>query len=66
MSRKTAMVIGATGVSGRAIISHLEHSDDWDIVAVSRKKPHFDTLRVLSVDLMDEASCREASVPRAT
>jgi nucleoside-diphosphate-sugar epimerase len=59
MSRKTALVIGATGVSGRALVSHLEQRDDWSVIGVSRKKPYFPTrARFLSVDLMDEASCR--------
>ena len=60
MIKKTALVIGATGVSGRALISHLERNDDWNVIGVSRKKPYFETrARFLSVDLMDEASCRE-------
>jgi nucleoside-diphosphate-sugar epimerase len=59
MSRKTALVIGATGVSGRALVTHLERSDDWTVIGVSRKTPYFPTrARFLSVDLMDEASCR--------
>jgi nucleoside-diphosphate-sugar epimerase len=60
MSRKTALVIGATGVSGRALISHLEKDDEWDVIGVSRKMPYFETrARFLSIDLFDEASCRE-------
>lgn len=58
--KKTALVIGATGVSGRALISHLERQSDWDVIGVSRKKPYFETrARFLSVDLMDAANCRE-------
>jgi nucleoside-diphosphate-sugar epimerase len=61
MSAKTALVIGATGVSGRALVSHLEQRDDWSVIGVSRKKPYFPTrARFLSADLMDEASCRAA------
>src|SRR5262245_45712756 len=59
-AKKTALVIGATGVSGRALITHLERQPDWDVVGVSRKKPYFDTrARFISVDLMDAASCRD-------
>src|SRR5882724_5970499 len=58
-AQKTALVIGATGVSGRALISHLERQGDWNVIGVSRKKPYFETrARFLSVDLMDAASCR--------
>jgi nucleoside-diphosphate-sugar epimerase len=60
MDKKVALVIGATGVSGRALLSHLERQEDWDVVGVSRKKAYFDTrARFLSVDLMDETGCRE-------
>ena len=59
MASKTALVIGATGVSGRALISHLERNPDWEIIGVSRRKPDFDTrARFLPIDLMDAASCR--------
>ena len=60
MTRKTALVIGATGVSGRALVSHLEQRDDWSVIGVARKKPYFPTqARFLSLDLMDAASCNE-------
>src|SRR5262245_23989285 len=60
MASKTALVIGATGMSGRALIGHLERDPDWDVIGVSRRKPYFETgARFLSIDLMDAASCRE-------
>lgn len=56
--KKTALVLGATGVSGRALISYLDRQSDWDVIAVSRKPPYFETRsRFVSVDLMDPASC---------
>lgn len=58
MSRKTALVLGATGVSGRAIVSHLDQQEDWDVIGASRNPPYFDTTaRFVSVDLMDPDSC---------
>lgn len=55
-TKKTALVIGATGVSGRALIEHLTGLPDWDVIAASRKAPYFATsARFVSVDLMDEA-----------
>ncbi len=58
---KTALIIGATGVSGRSLLAHLETRPDWDIVAVSRTPPDFPTrARHVRADLMDAASCREA------
>lgn len=60
MHNKTALVIGATGVSGRALISYLERQDDWAVIGVSRKAPYFPTkARFISADLLDAESCRE-------
>jgi len=60
MSKKTALVIGGTGVSGRALISHLEKNPDWDVIGVSRNAPYFETdARFVSVDLMDPQSCKD-------
>lgn len=56
----TALVIGATGVSGRALIEHLERLDGWDVIGVSRNAPYFDTAaRFVPVDLDDPRSCEE-------
>lgn len=57
---KTALVLGATGVSGRALLSELERAGDWSIIGVSRRKPDFETgARFVSADLFDRASCNE-------
>lgn len=57
--KKTALVLGATGVSGRALISHLDGLDEWDVIGVSRKPPYFPSkARFVSVDLLDPESCR--------
>jgi len=55
---KTALVLGATGVSGRALVSHLETLPDWTTIIVSRNEPYFPTKsRYVSADLSDPASC---------
>lgn len=60
MTKKTALVLGATGVSGRALVSYLERQPDWSVIGVSRKAPYFPTkARFISVDLLDPESCRE-------
>ena len=60
-ARKTALIVGATGVSGRSLLTHLETRPDWDILAVSRNAPDFPTrARHVQADLLDPASCREA------
>jgi nucleoside-diphosphate-sugar epimerase len=59
--KKTALVLGATGVSGRALLTYLEASPGWDVVAVARKPPYFPTkVRVVLADLMDAESCAQA------
>ena len=68
-AKKTALVLGATGVSGRAIVTHLESQPDWDIVLDSRNAPYFQTrARHVSADLLDPESCRAAlgSLPDIT
>lgn len=59
--KKTALVLGATGVSGRALVSHLETLSDWETIIVSRNAPYFPTkARFVSADLSDPQSCRDA------
>lgn len=57
---RKAVVLGATGVSGRALIKQLEQAGDWDVVGVSRRAPDFETISTfVSADLYDEQSCKE-------
>jgi nucleoside-diphosphate-sugar epimerase len=59
-SRNKAVVAGGLGVVGRSVLEHLEHRADWDIVALSRRKPDFATrAEIVAVDLTDPASCRD-------
>lgn len=54
---KKAVVVGALGVSGRAIVNHLTGRDDWEVVGLSRRSPDFTTsARFLGVDLLDRDS----------
>jgi nucleoside-diphosphate-sugar epimerase len=54
MNQKTALVVGATGVVGRNLLRHLVSLGDWDVVAVSRRKPDIEgPYRHLAVDLLD-------------
>lgn len=58
--KKTALVIGATGVSGRAMIDHLDGKPDWDVIGVSRKPPYFKSgARFVHADLMDPQNCAD-------
>lgn len=56
-SRKKAVVVGALGVSGRALVNCLTGRTDWDVVGLSRRSPDFTTTaRFLAVDVLDSAS----------
>src|SRR6185312_5922190 len=37
--RRTALVVGATGVVGRNLLRHLAGLRDWEVIALSRRKP---------------------------
>ncbi|HTU25007.1 MAG TPA: SDR family oxidoreductase [Pirellulales bacterium] len=55
-TRNKAVVAGALGVSGRAIVNHLVGLGAWDVVGLSRRRPDFPTpARFLAVDLLDRA-----------
>jgi nucleoside-diphosphate-sugar epimerase len=59
--RNTALVIGATGVSGRALIEHLETRDDWTIYGISRTRPDHPTTAIhVGADLSDPEAARRA------
>jgi nucleoside-diphosphate-sugar epimerase len=54
MVEKTAVVVGARGMIGRYTVNSLEQQNDWNIIAVSRKKPEYATrAEHISVDLED-------------
>lgn len=58
--RKRAIVSGGLGVIGRNLVDHLSASEDWEIIALSRRTADFESkARFVPVDLLDEASSRQ-------
>jgi nucleoside-diphosphate-sugar epimerase len=58
--RRKALVVGATGVVGRNLLRHLVGLGNWQVVALSRRKPDVEGSYVhLPVDLLDKKQCRE-------
>ncbi len=56
---RKAIVTGATGVVGRYLLQHLAERGDWDIVALSRRRPDIEgRYEHIAVDLLDPADCR--------
>jgi len=59
--RKKALIAGATGVAGRNLLRHLLTLDDWDVIAVSRRKPDAEgRYEHVAVDLLDRVQTFEA------
>ena len=51
---KKALVAGALGVTGRAVVEHLLSLGDWEVIAVSRRSPDFHTTaKFISASLLD-------------
>ncbi len=56
---KTAVIAGATGVVGRNLLAHLLTLPDWQVVALSRRKPDIaGNYRHIAVDLSDPGDSR--------
>lgn len=56
--RKTALVVGATGVIGKSLTQWLGGRDDWSVIAVSRRAPDYEFAGThISVDLFDRGDC---------
>src|SRR5262249_4889770 len=54
--RKKAVVAGALGVTGRAIVNHLTALGDWAVIGLSRPAPDLATsARFLAVALLDRS-----------
>jgi nucleoside-diphosphate-sugar epimerase len=59
MPAKHAVVVGALGVIGRAIVEQLTSGQDWSVVGLSRRQPDFETrARHISVDLGDRSDAQ--------
>lgn len=54
---KKALIAGGLGVVGRSLVEHLTTQPGWEVVALSRRKPDFETsAKFISVDLSDRAT----------
>lgn len=54
MKKKKALVVGASGLVGRALLEHLERTGGWEVAAISRRSPDAGTwYEHIQLDLMD-------------
>ena len=58
MARKRLLLVGGLGLVGRGLLDVLDDDPGWDVVAVSRRAPDFESrARFVSVDLVDRQAC---------
>jgi nucleoside-diphosphate-sugar epimerase len=59
MTKKTALIAGATGVVGRNLLAHLEANPAWNVIAVSRTPPPTPgRYSHIAIDLLNQQDCR--------
>src|SRR5438067_498801 len=59
MTKKKALIAGATGVVGRNLLRHLLGTGEWEIVALSRRTPDVEGAYThIAVDLMNAGECK--------
>jgi nucleoside-diphosphate-sugar epimerase len=62
MAGKKALIAGALGVVGRALVEHLNDDPEWQVVGLSRRAPDFETNATFaSLDLLDRAAVERAA-----
>src|SRR6201985_658448 len=58
MSKRKALIVGATGISGVNLAQHLA-SKDWDVYGLARNPQAGKNIRPVAADLLDEASLKQ-------
>ncbi len=62
MSKHRCVVAGALGVAGRALLDELEARTEWEVIALSRRKPDFASrAHFISADLTDPQQTKRAA-----
>lgn len=63
-AQKTALVVGANGVIGGNLVTHLATLEDWKIVGLSRRGGiSTDSISYIAVDLLDPKDTQEKLAP---
>lgn len=60
MKHGVAVIVGATGLIGQRLVHHLQGTGSWDLIGLCRNAARPSPIPLLSVDLVDAASCRQA------
>lgn len=60
MAKFTALIPGARGICGRALVEHLDADPEWEVIGLSRGPKDFQTkAKWISADLLDRADCEK-------
>jgi nucleoside-diphosphate-sugar epimerase len=58
MAKKVALVAGASGVTGQALLEHFDGRDDWRVIGLASRLPEgTDPGRFVAMDLLDPDEC---------
>ena len=58
MSRRTAVIAGASGLIGRRLAEHLTATGEWEVIGLARRHRQSPDMEWIAVDLADAADCR--------
>ena len=53
---RNLLVVGATGLLGRAVLKHFRTKSDWHCIGLSRRSPDLSEVSHVKSDLMDKSS----------
>jgi nucleoside-diphosphate-sugar epimerase len=60
MPNRKALVVGASGIVGRALIDHLTSQPDWSVAGLARKPLSSPRVQAIAADLLDAAALRRS------
>lgn len=69
MADACALIVGASGIVGRALLRHLDEASDWQVIGVSRRLPGLATNgRLIALDVLDREVCKKtlSNLPEVT
>ena len=60
MNERNALIVGASGIVGRAAFEHFANQDEWSVFGVSRRAPDLSVGTHVPLDLLDAEACRRS------
>jgi nucleoside-diphosphate-sugar epimerase len=60
MNERNALIVGASGIVGRAAFEHFASEEGWSVFGVSRRAPDLSVGTHVPLDLLDAEACRRS------